>query len=133
MGLAATYAIIPVNLIAEGKVMTSIPETAGGYVVLTGYAEAEDDGFNAYCPELGVASCGDTVEEVLDNLGDALELQLLELADIGRLERDFREKGVTVKAGPLPDESVIVEAPVGKTMRVYVLPVPAPVPVPAAV
>ena len=109
--------------------MTSVLEAGGGYVVLTGYAEAEEDGFNAYCPELGVASCGDTIEEALDNLGDALELQLLELADIGRLERDFRENGVTVKAGPLPSESVIVAAPVGKTMRVYVLPVPAPVPV----
>ena len=113
--------------------MTSVPETAGGYVVLTGYTEAEDDGFNAYCPELGVASCGDTIEEALDNLGDALELQLLELADIGRLERDFRENGVTVKAGPLPSESVIVAAPVGKTLRIYALPVPAPAPVPVAV
>ena len=113
--------------------MSSVLETAGGYVALTGYIEPEDDGFNAYCPELGVASCGDTIEEALDNLGDALELQLLELADIGRLERDFRENGVTVKAGPLPAESVMVSAPVGKTIRVYILPVPAPVPVPAAV
>ena len=113
--------------------MTSVPETGGGYVALTGYIEPEDDGFNAYCPELGVASCGDTIEEALDNLGDALELQLLELADIGRLARDFRENGVTVKAGPLPAESVIASVPIGKTMRVYVMLVPAPVPVPVAV
>ena len=113
--------------------MTSVPETGGGYVVLTGYTEPEDDGFNAYCPELGVATCGDTIEEALDNLGDALELQLLELADIGRLERDFRENGVTVKAAPLPAGSVDALVPVGKTMRVYVLPVPAPVPVPVTV
>ena len=109
--------------------MTSILEADGGYVVLTGYTEPEDDGFNAYCPELGVATCGDTVEEALDNLGDAIGLQVLELADIGRLERDLREKGITVKAGPLPAESVIAPVPVGKTIRVYVLPVPAPVPV----
>ena len=56
--------------------MTSVLETAGGYVVLTGYTEPEDDGFNAYCPELGVATCGDTVEEVLDSLQDALEVYI---------------------------------------------------------
>ena len=127
--MAGAYAIIPAKLIAEGKVMSSVLETAGGYVVLTGYTEAEDDGFNAYCPELGVASCGDNVEEALDNLGDALELQLLELADIGRLERDFRENGITVKAAPLPAESVDASVLIGKTMRVYVLPAPAAVPV----
>ena len=108
--------------------MTSVLETDSGYVALTGTIEPEDDGFNAYCPELGVATCGDTVEEALDNLGDAIGLQILELADIGRLERDFREKGITVKAGPLPAESVVAPVPVGKTIRVYVLPVPALVP-----
>ena len=108
--------------------MTSVLETDGGYVVLTGYTEPEDDGFNAYCPELGVASCGDTVEEALDNLGDAIGLQVLELADIGRLERDLLEKGITVKTGPPPTESVAVSAPLGKILRIYVLPVPALVP-----
>ena len=113
--------------------MTSIPETAGGYVVLTGTVQWDEVAYWSRCPELGVASCGDTIEEALDNLGEALELQLLELADIGRLARDFRENGITVKAGPLPAEVVMVSAPVGKTIRVYILPVPAPVPVPAAV
>ena len=108
--------------------MTSVLETDSGYVALTGTIEPEDDGFNAYCPELGVATCGDTVEEALDNLGDALGLQVMELADIGRLERDLREKGITVKTGPLPAESVTMPVPVGKTLRVYVLPVPALVP-----
>ena len=108
--------------------MTSVLEASGGYVVLTGYTEPEDDGFNAYCPELGVATCGDTVEEALDNLGDAIGLQILELADIGRLEQDFQENGIAVKTGPLPAESVTTPVPVGKTLRVYVLPVPALVP-----
>ena len=108
--------------------MTSVLEADGGYVALTGTIEPEDDGFNAYCPELGVATCGDTVEEALDNLGDAIGLQVLELADIGRLERDFREKGITVKTGPLPAESVVVSATLGKILRIYVLPVPALVP-----
>ena len=105
--------------------MTSIPETAGGgYVVLTGYTEAEDDGFNAYCPELGVATCGDTVAEVLDGLQDALEVYIADGADLGILARDFRKGGVEVKTGPLPTDSVTVSLPIGKTARVYILPVP---------
>ena len=105
--------------------MTSVPETAGGYVALTGYAEAEDDGFNAYCPELGVATCGDTVEEVLDGLADALAVYLEGLAEIGELERVFAEKRVTVHSGR-PAAADKAAAP-GAAGRVYILPVPAPV------
>ena len=105
--------------------MTSIPETAGGYVVLTGYAEAEDDGFNAYCPELGVATCGDTVAEVLDGLADALAVYLEGLAEIGELERVFAARGVTVRSGPPAADKMAVAA-AGIAGRVYVLPMPVP-------
>ena len=108
--------------------MTSVLEAEGGYVVLTGTVQRDEVAYWSRCPELGVASCGDTIEEALDNLGEALELQLLALADIGRLERDFQENGLTVKTGPRPTESVTTPVPVGKTIRVYVLPAPAPVP-----
>ena len=106
--------------------MTSVLEATGGYVVLTGTIEPEDDGFNAYCPELGVATCGDTIEEVLDGLQDALEVYIEDGADLGILDRDFRKGGVEVKTGPLPTDSVTVSVPIGKTVRVYILPVPVP-------
>ncbi len=108
--------------------MTSVLEADGGYVVLTGTVQWDEVAYWSRSPELGVASCGDTIEEALDNLGEALELQLLALADIGRLEQDFQENGITVKTGPLPTEPVIVSAPLGKILRIYVLPVPALVP-----
>ena len=108
--------------------MTSVLEAEGGYVVLTGTVQWDEVAYWSRCPELGVASCGDTIEEALDNLGEALELQLLALADIGRLEQDFQENGITVQTGPRPTESVIVSAPLGKILRIYVLPVPALVP-----
>ena len=106
--------------------MNSVLEAAGGYVVLTGYAEAEDDGFNAYCPELGVATCGDTVEEVLDGLQDALAVYLEGLAEIGELERVFAAKGIDVQGGPPAADKTAVAA-AGIAGRVYVLPMPAPV------
>ncbi len=107
--------------------MTSALETAGGYVVLTGYTEPEDDGFNAYCPELGVATCGDTIEEVLDGLQDALEVYIAGLVEIGELERVFAARGVALQSGPPPPDKPTVSAPAGTAVRVYTLSVPAPV------
>ena len=41
---------------------------------LTAFIEREGDGYVALCPELDVASQGDTVEAARDNLKEALEL-----------------------------------------------------------
>ena len=41
---------------------------------LTAIIEREGDGFVALCPELDVASQGDTVDEAKKNLQEALEL-----------------------------------------------------------
>ena len=41
-----------------------------GIVTLTGIVEKEDDQYVSYCRELGVASCGDTIDEALINLDD---------------------------------------------------------------
>ena len=41
---------------------------------LTAIIEKEDDGYVALCPEVDVASQGDTVGEAKENLKEALEL-----------------------------------------------------------
>ena len=41
---------------------------------LTAILEREGDGYVALCPEVDVASQGDTVEEATNNLRDAVEL-----------------------------------------------------------
>jgi predicted RNase H-like HicB family nuclease len=41
---------------------------------LTAIIEAEGDGYVSLCPELDIASQGDTVAEARDNLREALEL-----------------------------------------------------------
>ncbi len=41
---------------------------------LTAIIEREDDGYVALCPELDIASQGDSVEEAKRNLAEALEL-----------------------------------------------------------
>jgi len=41
---------------------------------LTAVIEREGDGYVALCPELDIASQGDTIEQAKDNLREALEL-----------------------------------------------------------
>ena len=41
---------------------------------LTAIIQREEDGYVALCPELDIASEGDTVEEARENLREALEL-----------------------------------------------------------
>lgn len=41
---------------------------------LTAVIQREDDGFVAYCPELDIASQGDSIQSSRDNLREALEL-----------------------------------------------------------
>jgi len=62
---------------------------------LTAVIEREGDGFVALCPELDIASQGDTVEEARDNLREALSL-FFESASPGEIEeRLHREVYVT--------------------------------------
>ena len=41
---------------------------------LTAIIQREDDGYVSLCPEIDIASQGDTVEEARRNLAEALEL-----------------------------------------------------------
>lgn len=43
---------------------------------LTAIIEREGDGYVALCPELDIASQGDTIEEARDNVKEAVELFL---------------------------------------------------------
>ena len=52
---------------------------------LTAIIEREDDGYVSLCPELDIASQGDTVEEARENLREAIEL-FFECADPREIE-----------------------------------------------
>ena len=76
----------------------------GSYLLLTGMVEREDDQYVSICPELGVASCGDTVEEAFEMLADAIEVHLLGLVEIGTLNEELRERNVRIEYDTLPYE-----------------------------
>ena len=54
----------------------------------------EAEGFVSKCPELGVASCGDTFEEAVNNLKEAVELYLDNAKELDLIE-DIEESLTT--------------------------------------
>jgi predicted RNase H-like HicB family nuclease len=62
---------------------------------LTAIIEREDDGYVALCPELDIASQGDTVESARHNLREALEMFLEAAPPEEVQERLAREVYVT--------------------------------------
>ncbi len=54
----------------------------------------ETEGFVSKCPELGVASCGDTFEEAVNNLKEAVELYLDNAKELDLIE-DIEESLTT--------------------------------------
>jgi predicted RNase H-like HicB family nuclease len=58
---------------------------------LTAIVEEEGEGFVALCPELDVASQGESVEEATDNLREAVEL-LLATADPSEIATRLRNR-----------------------------------------
>lgn len=58
---------------------------------MTGIIEREGDGYVALCPELDIASQGDTVEDAQRNLVEALEL-FFECADPSEVEDRLRNE-----------------------------------------
>ena len=75
--------------------MSSDPVRPASRSSFTAIVEREGDGYVALCPELDVASQGDSVEEATANLREAVEL-FLESADASEIEQRLgREVFVT--------------------------------------
>ena len=98
-------------------------QEALGYILLTGVAEKEDGQFVSYCPELGTSSCGDTVDEALANLGEAIEVHLDALEEVGTLHDVLRERHIRIDSGPPPSEELL-RVPSEKIITSYRRPVP---------
>ncbi|MDR3088776.1 MAG: type II toxin-antitoxin system HicB family antitoxin [Desulfobulbaceae bacterium] len=56
---------------------------------LTAFIERDEDGYVALCPELDIASQGDSVEDASRNLREAVEL-FFECADATEISRRLR-------------------------------------------
>ena len=96
-------------------------------IIVTGVADREGNQFVSLCPELDVASCGETAEEALDMLEDALEVYIEALIEVDTLSRVFKERGVELLDDFHEAEKVLVSIPPHKTVRAYPLRIPEPI------
>ncbi len=64
--------------------------------------------FTSYCPELDIASCGNTPEGAKKNLREVIEIQLEETAKLGTLNDFLAEAGYIVEDKVLKTEKKIV-------------------------
>ena len=72
----------------------------GKTITLTLEVEREDGQYVSLCPELEVSSYGDSVEEALSRLRDAIALYLDTIEQDGDLERIFRDRRINVDKAP---------------------------------
>jgi predicted RNase H-like HicB family nuclease len=67
-------------------------------ITLTLEVEREDDRYVSLCPELDVSSYGDSVEDAIAHLKDAVRLYLDTIEADGERERIFQERGIEIEA-----------------------------------
>ncbi len=71
------------------------------YITVDVVVTKEGEQYSSWCPDLDIASCGDTPDEAVDKLGDAIELYSNSLEEEER-EQVFRERGVRIITGDEP-------------------------------
>ena len=91
-----------------------------GYIILTLVADEEDGQFAAHCPELGTATCGDTIEEALANLQEAVTVHLGSLEEVGTRQQVFAERTFEVHESATEAQWTI---PVGQVLDKVVKPI----------
>ena len=77
---------------------------AVGYIAVEIVVTKEGNQYSSWCPELDIASCGNSPEEAVKNLGDALELYLNTLEQEGERKQIFKERELRIVS---VDEPVI--------------------------
>lgn len=103
----------------------TIRDQLKGVVLLTCIAVAEDEQFVSYCRELGTTSCGDTVEEAIENLQDAIDVHIEALLETGELSRFLKERNVRIELdGDPPVDEPYLRVPLEKFLKVYAKEIP---------
>jgi len=77
------------NAIVEGNRFIKTKNRKSIVTTLTALVWKEGDQYVSKCPELEVASCGDTIEEALENLKEAVELYIENAKELGTLDDEF--------------------------------------------
>ena len=75
---------------------------ASGYITLTFKIDLDEGVFVSKCPELGIVSEGETIDEALANIKDAAETLLNELEEFHEVEGFLDERHIVRHSGQPP-------------------------------
>ena len=64
-------------------------------LLLNVIVKQEDKGYSVICPELNVASQGETFEETIENIKEAVELHIESAEELGILDEVLEQLGLT--------------------------------------
>ena len=64
-------------------------------LLLNVIVKQEDKGYSVICPELNVASQGETFEEAIANIKEAVELYIESAEELGTLDEVLEQMGLT--------------------------------------
>ncbi len=81
--------------------------------------ESRDGGYVAMCPELGVGSQGETIDEALSNLRDAIVTFLNTITELGDWQAFFKERGIELLRREPKGQTTVNVAP-GEIVSTYV-------------
>ena len=59
----------------------------------------EGNMYTSYCPELDIATCGHTIEEVKKNLIEVIKIQIEETTEMGTLNDFLGKAGYDIESG----------------------------------
>jgi predicted RNase H-like HicB family nuclease len=82
-----------------------------GFIVVSLVASEEEGGYASVCPELGIASQGETAEEAIANLRDATLVFLNTIEQLGQRERVFKERHIRIHSQEPTGASVKLRQP----------------------
>jgi len=64
-------------------------------ILLTGIIKEEDKGYSVVCPELNVASQGETFEETINNIKEAVGLYIESAEQLGIMDEVLEQLGIS--------------------------------------
>ena len=72
-------------------------------IICNTYIKKERDMYSSVCIELGIASCGYTIEEAYKNVIEAVEIHLNDAKELGTLDELLAEAGFDLPENPTDD------------------------------
>lgn len=93
------------------------------YICVTFSIVPEEGKYTAYCEELGTATCGDSIDEAIKNIREAILVDLNTMEHYGERARFFSKRGIRVYNRPIGTTRKPVNPKIGEFVTRQNIPV----------